>query len=125
MKALSIKQPWAWMIIHGGKDVENRTWNTQFRGRFLVHASAACTRDYWAQAVSFALERGLIKRPAEIPPINELLRGGIIGSVEMTDCVIASDSPWYMGDKGFLLRDAKPTAFTPMKGRLGFFEVDL
>jgi len=39
MIALSIQQPWAWAIIHGGKDVENRTWPTKFRGRFLVHAS--------------------------------------------------------------------------------------
>jgi len=39
MKALSIRQPWAWAIIHAGKDVENRTWKTKMTGEFLVHAS--------------------------------------------------------------------------------------
>ena len=39
MKALSIKQPWAWLIVNGYKDIENRTWKTNYRGTFLVHAS--------------------------------------------------------------------------------------
>jgi hypothetical protein len=33
--ALSIRQPWAWLICHAGKNIENRPWRTQFRGRFL------------------------------------------------------------------------------------------
>ena len=125
MKALSIKQPWAWLIIHGGKDIENRSWRTKFRGRFLVHASAGCTKKEWASAVSFALNAGLIKHPAEVPPINELEFGSIIGSVELVDCVDTSHSPWYMGQNGFVLSDPKPLAIMPYKGRLGFFEVDL
>ena len=40
MKALSIRQPWAWLIARGVKTVENRTWATNFRGRFYIHASA-------------------------------------------------------------------------------------
>lgn len=123
MKALSIRQPWAWLIVHGGKDIENRTWHTKHRGRFLVHASAGCTRKQWSEAVSFALEAGLIKHPAEVPPINELLRGGIIGSVDLVDSVDTSGSAWYMGEKAFVLRDPKPLPFTQLKGRLGFFEV--
>lgn len=39
MKALSIKQPWASLIAHGIKDIENITWKTQFRGRIFIHAS--------------------------------------------------------------------------------------
>lgn len=123
MKALSIRQPWAWLIIHGGKDIENRSWHTKFRGRFLVHASASCTRKEWGEAVAFALEAGIIKHPAEVPPINELWLGGIVGSVELVDSVDTSDSPWYMGQKGFVLRDPKPLPFTSYKGRLGFFDV--
>ncbi|MCF5224197.1 ASCH domain-containing protein [Pseudomonas syringae] len=123
MKALSIRQPWAWLIIYGGKDIENRTWNTKFRGRFLVHASAGCTKKQWAEAVSFALQAGVVKHPADVPPINELELGCIIGSVELVDCVDTSASPWYMGQKGFVLQTPKPTAITPYKGRLGFFEV--
>lgn len=118
MKALSIKQPWAWLIIRGGKDIENRTWHTKFRGRFLVHAAKGMTWDYYRWARDFAKARGV-----EVPPFDGLHRGGIIGSVELVDSVDASDSPWYMGEKGFVLRDPRPLQFLPLKGRLQFFEV--
>src|SRR5215472_1457845 len=38
MKALSVRQPWAWLIVNGYKPVENRNWLTKFRGRLLIHA---------------------------------------------------------------------------------------
>lgn len=121
MKALSIRQPWAWLIIHGGKDIENRTWHTKLRGRFLVHASQGMTRDEWRAASRFCDENGL-----SLPPLYsdaDLQRGGIIGSVELVDSVDTSESPWYMGEKGFVLRDPRPLPFVPLKGRLGFFDV--
>ena len=40
MKTITIKQPWAQFIAEGIKDIENRTWKTNFRGRVLIHASA-------------------------------------------------------------------------------------
>jgi len=118
LKALSIKQPWAHLIIHGGKDFENRTWYTKLRGRFLVHASQGMTWDYYRWAAGFARDLGVT-----VPEYEALRRGGIIGSVELVDSVDSSDSPWYMGEKGFVLRDPKPIPFVAMKGRLGFFEV--
>lgn len=123
MKALAIKQPWAWLIIHGGKDIENRTWHTKFRGRFLVHASAGMSRKEYQQ-VQIWLSYG--RRAALnicLPPFEELQCGGVIGSVELVDSVDHSDSPWYMGDKGFVLRDPQVLPFTPYKGRLQFFDV--
>lgn len=39
VKVLSVKNPYAYLIIHGGKDVENRTWNTEYRGRLYIHVS--------------------------------------------------------------------------------------
>lgn len=118
MKALSIKQPWAWLIIHGGKDIENRSWHTKFRGRFLVHASKGCTNLEYADAYRFARLLGV-----KLPRREDLERGGIIGSVELVDSVDNSDSPWYMGQKGFVLRNPQPLTFAPLKGRLQFFEV--
>jgi hypothetical protein len=53
----------------------------------------------------------------------DLERGGIIGSVELVDSVETSDSPWYMGQKAFVLRDPIPLPFRPHKGQLQFFEV--
>ena len=121
MKALSVRQPWAFLIVYGGKDVENRSWHTKFRGRFLVHASSSMTVKDFRFALQFMEERGL-RLPHPIPRDN-LLRGGIIGSVELVDSAENSDSPWYMGEKAFLLRDPKPLPFTPLKGRLNFFDV--
>ena len=49
MKALSIRQPWAWLIVNGHKDIENRQWRTHFRGKIYVHAAKGMTRgDYLA-----------------------------------------------------------------------------
>ena len=43
MKALSIRQPWAWLIVNGHKDIENRSWPTRFRGPVLIHAAKGMT----------------------------------------------------------------------------------
>jgi hypothetical protein len=48
MKTLTIKQPWASLIVEGLKDIENRTWATKFRGRVLVHAAAKCDKRHWS-----------------------------------------------------------------------------
>lgn len=116
--ALSIRQPWAWLIIHGGKDIENRNWHAKFRGRFLVHAAKGMTRDEYESAAAFAQTIGV-----KVPPANELQRGGIIGSVELVDSVENHTSPWYMGDIGFVLKNPQPLPFVPIKGQLGFFDI--
>ena len=38
-RGLSLRQPWAWLVVNGLKDLENRRWNTRFRGTFLIHAA--------------------------------------------------------------------------------------
>ncbi|MEL7338969.1 MAG: ASCH domain-containing protein [Bacteroidota bacterium] len=121
MKALSIKQPWAWLILHGGKDIENRTWKTKHRGPFLIHTGKGCAKHEYQFAVDFCKERGLPVPPA----LKDLSRGGIVGQVTLVDCVEDSDSPWYMGEVGFVLKDPEPLDFVPCKGKLNFFEVPL
>jgi hypothetical protein len=120
MKALSIRQPWAWLIVNGGKDIENRDWYTGFRGRFLIHASKGMTRDEYASAVDDAL--GIDDR-IDIPAFDALERGGIIGSANLVSVVSNSPSLWFCGRYGFELRDVLPCEFRPYKGALGFFEV--
>ena len=120
MLALSIRQPWAWLIINGGKDIENRDWPTKFRGRILVHAGKGMTRDEFDSAAIFSFGR---TGTAKLPPPDELQRGRIIGSVEIVDCVKRSDSHWFVGTYGFVLRDPRPLPFLPWKGQLGFFNV--
>lgn len=114
MKALSIRQPWAWLIVNGYKDIENRNWRTNFRGRILVHAAKKIDR--------ISYEDLLPDYP--LPPIDKIERGGIVGSVEIIDCVENSDSKWFYGEFGFVLKDPELCAFMPMKGRLGFFNVE-
>jgi len=118
MKALSIRQPWAWLIVNGFKPVENRDWPTRLRGRFLIHASKGMTRMEYADTREFAEGLGVT-----IPAFDELERGGIVGAATLNDCVTEDDSPWFFGDYGFVLDSAQPLTFIPFKGQLGFFEI--
>lgn len=124
-KALSVRQPWAAMIIYMNKDIENRSRHTKFRGRFLVHASQTMSKNYWLEAIHFAhYASGVpIEKLKSIFDYDRLHLGGFIGSVELVDSLDSSESPWYMGEKGFLLRDPKPVPFVRYTGRLGFFDV--
>jgi len=118
MKALSIRQPWAWLIVHGHKDVENRTWKTDFRGKVLIHAG---------KQTDWGCVSGTKIIGHNIPPpdILEAQCGGIVGVATIIDCVFCdSKSPWFTGPYGFILDFAKPLSFMPCRGRLGFFEVD-
>lgn len=124
MKAISIRQPWAWLILHGGKDIENRCWPTKFRGRVLIHASKGMTRDEWADAWTFAAGSGASPKAVEAGLTFENIdRGGIVGSVEIVGCVRTSASRWFMGEYGFVLRDPQVLPFRPFKGALSFFDV--
>jgi len=125
MIALSIRQPWAWLIVHAGKDIENRCWATKFRGRVLVHAAKGMTKREYEDVDEFLYSCSLPESDILLPEFAELERGGVIGSVEIADCVEDSDSPWFFGKYGFVLRDPKPLPFTPWKGQLGFFDVPL
>jgi len=116
--ALSIRQPWAWLIANGYKDIENRTWSTRFRGPVLIHAAKGMTRAEWYSADTVALANGV-----KLPPYATFERGGIVGVVEVIDCVSRSDSPWFEGPYGFVLRNARWLPFQPCKGSLGFFQI--
>ncbi len=117
--AISIRQPWAWLILHAGKDIENRSWPTKFRGRVLVHAAKGMTREEYAEGACFAwsLSDGKIL----LPRYEALDRGGIAGEVEIVGCVARSTSEWFVGYWGFELVNPRPLPFIPCRGALGFF----
>ena len=126
MKAISIRQPWAWLILNAGKDIENRDWPTSYRGPILIHASKGMTRDEYDDAVDTAraARRVLGAIPGlTMPSFANMERGGIVDQVELVDCVQDSTSPWFFGKYGFVLRNPKRLPFVPLKGQLGFFEV--
>lgn len=121
MKALSIRQPWAWLIVNGYKDIENRSWPTRLRGEVLVHASKGMTRkEYDDVDLMLALDERL--QYIRLPAFEQLERGGIVGKVTIAGCITASRSPWFFGKYGFELRDSRPLPFAPFKGSLGFFD---
>lgn len=121
MIALSIRQPWAWLILNGAKDIENRDWKTNFRGRVLLHVGKVMTRSEYEDGLNHLLFYG--GPQIDLPPMDQLVRGGVVGAVDIVDCVEHSESPWFFGPFGFVLRNPTPMPFMPWKGKLGFFNV--
>jgi len=131
MKALTVKQPWAHLICSGIKDVENRTWKTNFRGRVLIHASAKPERintlgeTFSIEQLTMISHHGL-SHGFRFRDCDE--NSAIIGSVEIVDCVQEYDSIW--AEKGvwnWVL--ANPVVFDKpienVKGKLSFWEYQL
>ena len=132
MRCLSIHQPWCYAILHQGKAVENRTWPTRYRGPLLVHASKS-RASYDAQSPDIWRERYGV----DLPPWDSLVKGAIIGVVELADCVPASGEgltdrqrdwlashPFTEGPVCWVLKN--PRAFAepiPFRGAQGLFDV--
>jgi hypothetical protein len=123
--ALSVRQPWAWAIIHGGKDIENRSRHAVANGnmkpaRICIHASAGMTRDEYEHARELIEQLGV-----KCPRPDELIRGAIIGTVDVIDVVKEHASQWFYGqtsnDRGLVLRDPRPCDPVSCKGELGYF----
>jgi len=112
-KALSIMQPWAHLVCAGVKRVENRTWNTDYRGLILIHASATYAREARRE-----LSRMNVMVPETLP------RGCLVGFAELVDVIEDSDDPFFTGPYGFVLRNAQALkAPIPMAGRLRLFDI--
>jgi len=127
---ISVRQPWAWLIVNGFKDIENRTWPTRFRGRVQIHAGQTMTRDDYESCALFWQSSEISEEVAhkllnQFPTFEMLKaeRGGIIGEAEIVDCVTESDSPWFVGEYGFVMRNQKALPFRICKGKLGFFRI--
>jgi hypothetical protein len=143
--ALSIKQPWAWLICKGFKDIENRDW---FIGRkvasgavnfriqlpqiIYVHAGKKVDSESWCHIEDYPENYGLDREEFAQSDFYQKQQniidgcGAIIGEVTITGCVTESKSPWFTGKYGFTLTDpvlySKPVL---CKGQLGFFKPDI
>lgn len=95
MKALSIKQPWASLIAHGIKDIENRTWKTNFRGRIYIHASGIAVKEKFS-ALNKEQRFTAETHPNDFKALyfDDLPISAIIGEVDIVDCVINHESIW-------------------------------
>lgn len=116
---ISIRQPWAWAILHAGKDVENRTWNIprKYLNRpVLIHAGRSLDKEGYIFLENF-----------EACPLIEMPMGGIVGA-----CIFAGEnirsrmfSPWRAeGQNQWAIERAWSVPFHPCRGQLGFFQVD-
>lgn len=125
MKTISIKQPWASLIAHGIKDIENRSWRTNYRGRVLIHAGAS-KKEGWRLN---DLQRVHLWRSGNAlynTDFDKLPFGSIIGSVEIVDCVQSHSSVW--AEKGVwnwvLANPVLYQAPIPAKGKLSLWEFE-
>ena len=125
MKCLSLKQPYAELVVSGLKTIELRTWNTKFRGQFLVHASKKVDRDACLRL--------------KIDP-DSLVMGSIVGKATLYDVKFYETRNLFLKDRnkhlagteysdhkyGFLVKNArrfkKPIV---TNGKLGFFNVEM
>ena len=123
--ALSIKQPWATLVVHGLKTIEVRTWPTRRTGWIHIHTGLGreTSPDAWAR-----LPPELVAAAA--------LRGGLVGRVRLLGCKsypapedFAADAhrhlvpaAWHSTRMhGFVLGEAQPLPFEPCPGALFFF----
>ncbi len=121
MKALTVKQPWAELIMIGLKDVENRSRRTSFRGRFAIHVGL---RRADPDDLGLDLMPVRLRKPIQQAWERHGHPGQVIGTVELVDCLQDSRSRWAMsGYWHWVLREPKLyTRPVSAKGQLGLWE---
>jgi len=102
VKALTVRQPWAWALVHGRQTSEWRSWPTRHRGNLLIHAGLGTDQD------------GSKLYPEAF---DSMIHGAIIGAVHVVDCL-------KLGERDYEWVLENPEAFDapqPCKGRLGIW----
>lgn len=111
---LSVRQPWATLIVRGLKPIENRSWYTKYRGRLYIHASKKLSR---ADFQYVQMQHGIELDHRAVPV------GGIIGYADLVSVCNHSDSAWFNGPFGWVLSDATEIPLIAMHGQLGLFRI--
>lgn len=97
-KALTVKQPWAYLICSGVKDIENRTWRTNYRGRIYIHASAIKKDNTRLKDYQHLLSEEQYNKVTSFFGKDVLFRlmdsSAIVGHVDIVDCVEDHTSIW-------------------------------
>lgn len=116
LPALSVRQPWAWLIVNGYKDIENRPRRMKYRGPLLIHAGLSRAA-YTEENIACIKKRFGVQVPMELDT------GGIVGVVEVVDCVEKHRSKWFEpGGFGYVLTNPRRLPFRPCKGQLSLFK---
>lgn len=124
MKCLSVSQPFADLIISGKKTIELRNWNTNFRGEFLIHAPLKIRiEDYKRLKINKEFVTGAIVGKAEIYDVKKY---SSVKEVKMDQKLHFASKNFHVKTFGFRLKNAKALRIPiPLKGQLGFFNVNL
>ena len=130
MKALSLKQPYAWLIANGYLLVDDRTWGTGYRGAMLIHASKGIYEAYYDYLQA--------NTDIPLPAKDKLGYGGMVGIAKLILCARPEEIPPTLSREqrlhfsgvprdgfGFLFENAKPIDLMPCPGKLGIFEIDM
>lgn len=126
MKVLTIKQPWAQLIIEGYKKYEFRSWKTKYRGKILIHAGMSLEKDMLSRFEEYNLDYTM---------------GAILGEAVLEDCILVDEK---FNKK---LRDLNPVVYgrsnhvekyawkltnvvkykdpIPVKGKLGLWNYEM
>lgn len=111
-RILSVRQPWSWLIVAGYKDVENRSWSTNYRGRLFIHAGLQVDYEAWET----------VEEKHRIPMPDELDIGGIVGYVDLLGVEDRFNSRWHNKDcKAWVLGNAREVPIIECKGQQGLF----
>lgn len=126
--ALSLKQPWATLLVHGLKAIEVRRWPTTRRGRILIHAARVpdARKEAWQHVPAHLQEAAKIG-------------GGIIGAASLVECVSYAEMAKFLADRakhlneeswyepklfGFVFEQPESLPFRRYSGWFKFFEVE-
>jgi len=109
MKALSLKQPFAELILIGRKKIELRKWNTKFRGEFYIHASLSCDKEAMREFGFSELPRGCIVGKARLVDVKKYLSEG---EFDRDSELHLASSEW--GQYGFVLEGVERVREVPL-----------
>lgn len=127
MKAVTVQQPWAWAIVHGGKDVENRTQAWSYRGPLAIHAGKRLS-ERGCNVIPSIIDAEAVPGVMDAYTRAELVYGAIIGTVELVEVHPAHEGcceSWW-GEQGprhhhLVLADPRPLEPIPCRGALGLW----
>lgn len=130
IKALSLKQPYAWLIANGYLLVDDRTWGTPYRGQILIHASKGLYESYYDYLQA--------NTTIPIPTKDKLDYGGVVGMANLVLCCQPGNMPKDISPEnrahfggvhdayfGFLFEQAAPLPLMACPGKLGIFDIDV
>lgn len=119
MKVLSLKQPFAELILQGKKKIELRNWNTKFRGEFLIHASKMPDESAMQKFGFSKLPLGCIIGKATLVGVKHYNNEA---EHAKDNCLHLASSAW--GNYGFVLENPQRLNEIPINGKLGFWDYE-